>query len=301
MDSREIPVTFACDGERLYGVLHQPALPGKLGVLIVHGRPATRVGKHRLFVLLARAWAGAGYPVMRFDYRGTGDSDGEVITIEETSQDIGCAIDAFIANVPGLQQIALWGLCGGAADALLYAHKDPRVAGTVMVNPWMYDGRVRYWVKMRRAGFLYLRRLLGWNRRIGKIPSKRGSASSPGIDHLEVNQSVDADLAGAPDFSPMAGTEGVVNAYQSYRAPDISKRMAASLQKFKGKVLVILGGGDVGARTFKVTTSMSLRWRRLLSAERVRVLDLPEANHSLRLPQWREQAAAGTLAWLKEF
>jgi exosortase A-associated hydrolase 1 len=299
MDSREIPVTFACDGERLYGVVHQPAQQSKLGVLIVHGRPATRVGKHRLFVLLARAWASAGYPVMRFDYRGTGDSGGEVITIEETSQDLGSAIDAFIAKVPGLQRVALWGLCGGAADALLYAPRDPRVAGTVMVNPWTYDARVRSFVKLRHAGFVRLRRLLGLNQWIRRIRGYTQS-SSPDVDTIEVPQFTDADPAGAPDLSQTEGSAALAKAYQSYRAPDMSKRMAASLEKFKGRVLVILGGGDVGSRTFKVTTSMSPRWRRLLSEQRVRVMDLPEANHSLMRPQWREQAAAWTLAWLKE-
>lgn len=274
-------MTFASDGERLYGVLHQPAQPCRFGVLIVHGRPATRVGKHRLFVLLAREWASAGYPVMRFDYRGTGDSGGEVITIEETSKDLASAIDAFIANVPGLQQVALWGLCGGAADALLYAPNDPRVAGTVMVNPWTYDARVRSLVKLRHAGSVHLHRLLNMG-----VWGKARSGTSPDVDTLEEADPVDAPVA---------------RAYQSYRAPDISKRMAASLETFKGRLLVILGGGDVGARTFKVTTSMSLRWRRLLSAPRVRVLELPEANHSLRRSQWREQAAAWTLAWLKEF
>ena len=41
------------------------------------GGPQYRVGSHRQFTLMARAFAAAGYPVLRFDYRGIGDSEGE--------------------------------------------------------------------------------------------------------------------------------------------------------------------------------------------------------------------------------
>ena len=90
-------------------------------------------------------------------------------------------------------------------------------------------------------------------------------------------------------------------AYRSYRAADLSKRLAISLEKFSGRVLLILGGGDIGAQTFKYTASLSFKWRRLLSAKRVKVLELPGANHSLKRPEWRDQAASWTLDWLNEF
>ena len=262
---------------------------------MVNGRPATRVGKHRLFVLLARAWADAGFPVMRFDYRGTGDCEGELPTLEGTSEDIASAVDAFAANMPGLQQVVLWGLCGGAADALLYAPQDPRVMGAILVNPWTYDARVRSLVSLRHFAARYFRRLLSFDRPIGRAGNK-----IEGVNAVWTASSREPELTPAGDLSGMWGTETAVKAYRSYRSPDMSRRLAGSLEKFKGKVLMILGGGDVGARTFKVTTSMSLQWRRLLSASRVRLLELPEANHSLRRPQWRQQAAAWTIEWLKE-
>jgi alpha-beta hydrolase superfamily lysophospholipase len=296
--SQEIPVSFSCCNERLYGVLHKPHQPQRLGVLIVHGRPATRVGKHRLFVLLARTWSEAGYPVMRFDYRGTGDSLGELMTFQETSDDIASAVEAFVSNMPGMEQVILWGLCGGAADALFYAPKDPRVVGAVLVNPWTYDARVRSLVKLRHTGISYLRRMFrSWVvNNDSTLPHGSRSHRAP---KLGSDYASEPDLA-ISDLSAAAGVEAAIRAYRSYRAPDMSKRLAASLEKFPGRVLLILGGGDVGARTFKITTRMSLRWRRLLSARRVTILDLPGANHSLRLPQWRNQAAAWTLDWLKE-
>jgi exosortase A-associated hydrolase 1 len=287
MTSNEIPVGFLCQRKRLYGILHRPMEARRRGVLIVQGRPANRVGKHRLFVLLARAWAAAGHPVMRFDFRGTGDSEGELMTIEETSDDVASAVDAFTSNLPGLQEIVLWGLCGGAADALLYAPKDPRVVAAALINPWIYDARLRTLVKWRRQGSVYLQGVLNKYRR--DAVRDEGTA-----------ENVHTALGGEASAMANSGTPAAMRAYASYRAPDISKRLARSMEEFKGQVMLILGGGDVGAQTFNYTTSISLRWRRLLSAERVRIHNLPGANHSLRRPEWREQASALTLGWLNQ-
>src|SRR5580704_12628654 len=68
----ELPISFLCENDRMYGILHVPEKPAKRGILMVQGRPAYRVGPHRLYVELARAWAARGYPVMRMDYRGSG-------------------------------------------------------------------------------------------------------------------------------------------------------------------------------------------------------------------------------------
>jgi uncharacterized protein len=286
------------------GILHRPEVSSSLGLLIVHGRPATRVGKHRLFVLLARNWANAGVPVMRFDYRGTGDCAGRLMSFEETSDDIRSAVDAFLSNLPGLERVVLWGLCGGAADALSYAPTDARVVGAVLVNPWTYDARVRAMVRVRarvssffnRIGRSVLRNgedIRGLEQTISEPPAHSAATESTGG-----SREADRDLGRTEQLTAF-GNEDAVVAYRSYRAPDLSKRLARSLEKFEGKVLMILGGGDVGAQTFKYTASLSFQWRRLLSAKRVTVLELPGANHSLRRREWREQAASWTLDWLQ--
>jgi uncharacterized protein len=290
MNSEEIPISFVCGEHRLYGILHQPAQLQERGVLIVAGRPALRTGRHRLFVLLARAWAEAGIPVMRFDFRGTGDSEGEIGTLEETANDLRGAVDAFISHMPGLQQVVLWGLCGGATDAILYAPADPRVAGLVLANPWSFDVRLRTLTMWHHKISLQSSKLMNWIR----SAYRPGAASASGIrDRLEP----ELNLADGPEV----GRTAVHRAYCSYRAGDLSKRLVSNLAKFEGEVLFIFSGGDPGSRLFKRVASMSLRWRRLLSAPRVQTRDLPDANHSLRRPEWRAQAAEWTLDWLKTF
>ena len=132
----EQAVAFECEGSRLFAILHEPKRPYFRGVLVVVGGPQYRVGSHRQFVLLARALARAGICVMRFDYRGMGDSEGERRTFEDISADIRAAIDAFLDKVESLREVVIWGLCDAASAALFYGYNDRRVTGLVLVNPW---------------------------------------------------------------------------------------------------------------------------------------------------------------------
>ena len=76
------PVAFACGQDWLLGVVTRPEKPRSRGVLVAVGGPQYRAGSHRQFVLLANDLAAQGYAVMRFDYRGMGDSTGEPRTFE---------------------------------------------------------------------------------------------------------------------------------------------------------------------------------------------------------------------------
>ncbi len=131
----EIPISFFCGGDRLYGIVHRTNHVSRRGILMVAGGPQYRVGSHRQFVLLARAWAQQGIPVMRFDLRGMGDSEGRQVPPGESGADIASAIGAFTSNIKGLEEVIIWGLCDGATRALLYAPKDSRISGLVLVNP----------------------------------------------------------------------------------------------------------------------------------------------------------------------
>jgi exosortase A-associated hydrolase 1 len=130
---------FDCQGDRLLGVLAEGAEYSDIGVLIVVGGPQYRIGSHRQFVSLARALAMAGFPCLRFDHRGIGDSEGEPRSFEALNDDIASAIDALQAARRDLRRIVLWGLCDAASAILIYwgATRDTRVAGLVLANPWV--------------------------------------------------------------------------------------------------------------------------------------------------------------------
>ena len=138
----ERAVAFDCAGDKLVGILCGPESPASgatprhgldapsfLGVVIVVGGPQYRAGSHRQFTLMARALAAAGYPVLRFDYRGMGDSTGLHRDFESLNGDLAAAIETLLQHEPNVQRVALWGLCDGASAALLYLHatRDSRV------------------------------------------------------------------------------------------------------------------------------------------------------------------------------
>jgi exosortase A-associated hydrolase 1 len=147
-----------CEGVPLVGILHRSDETAKRGVLVVvGGGPQYRVGGHRQLTLWARKLVASGYPVLRFDYRGMGDSHGDFRGFEDADADIQVAVDRLVAEVPGLQEIVLWGECDAASAILFYAHRDPRVKGVVLLNPWVRTAAVEAQAILR---FYYLNRLM---------------------------------------------------------------------------------------------------------------------------------------------
>ena len=93
MNVGDDPLTLRCGDDWLLAMLSRPAEPRDTAVVVIVGGPQYRAGSHRQFVLLARGLAAAGCPVLRFDARGMGDSDGDARTFESIDDDIGAAID----------------------------------------------------------------------------------------------------------------------------------------------------------------------------------------------------------------
>ena len=286
MTDNERALVFDCEGESLVGILSGAGLPAVRGVLIVVGGPQYRVGSHRQFALLARHLAEHGVPTLRFDYRGMGDSDGEVRTFEGVGADIRCAIDRFFDNVPGLKDVVIWGLCDAASAALFYAHQDARVSGVVLLNPWVRTGQGLARVHLRHY---YMRRLFQaslWEKVARGEFNIRGAAAALGrmvSDAMGRVPSSDNITESPASESPL---------------PD---RMEHALRGFRGRVLLILSGNDLTAQEFKDVVAASSRWQRLLSGDRFTRYDLPEANHTFARREWRDRVARWTEAWVKSF
>jgi exosortase A-associated hydrolase 1 len=136
MNYEQRALQFSCQGSALVGIIDIPERPIARGVLVIGGGPQYRVGSHRQYTLLARLLAPRGIPVLRFDYRGMGDSEGAPRAFDAIHEDIRAAIREFMLQAPDLKEIVIWGLGDGASAASLYAHTDPRVRGLVLLNPW---------------------------------------------------------------------------------------------------------------------------------------------------------------------
>jgi pimeloyl-ACP methyl ester carboxylesterase len=140
---RERPVSFGRD-KRLFGILASPP-PGAeradLPVIIMlNAGTVHRVGSHRLYVPLARRWAELGFRVLRVDLSGIGDSPvppgcKENLTYPRDGiDDIRAAMD-FLTETMKVSKFIVTGLCSGGDLAFQMGVKEPRVAGSIMINP----------------------------------------------------------------------------------------------------------------------------------------------------------------------
>ena len=155
-------LTFACQGDTLAATLDEAS--GTIGLLIVSGGNEIRGGAHRGMAMLAQRVADAGHPVLRFDRRGIGDSEGKNSGYTGGRDDIAAAIAAFRAAAPHITRIVAFGNCDAASALVL--HQPLALDHLILANPWTYDDanegaggepalppaaaiRARYWTKLR--------------------------------------------------------------------------------------------------------------------------------------------------------
>jgi pimeloyl-ACP methyl ester carboxylesterase len=139
----ERPVFFGGE-RRLFGVLAAPptdaARPELPAVILLNAGTVHRVGSHRLYVPLGRRVAALGFPVLRVDLSGIGDSPVPGGGRENLSyprdglDDVRAAMD-FLTTATGKARFVLAGLCSGGDIAFQLGFKEPRVAGAIMMNP----------------------------------------------------------------------------------------------------------------------------------------------------------------------
>ena len=130
----QITETFYFDPEeaRLFGAWHPPGLSAarSTGVVVC---PHMGQEGHLLRRRLAVVIAGCGYPVLRFDYFGTGDSLGEShqATIHQWLDDVDTAVEE-IGRRSGCSGVCLVGVRFGATLSILYGslrRKGDAIAG----------------------------------------------------------------------------------------------------------------------------------------------------------------------------
>jgi len=135
----EQPITFLSHGQQVLGILHVPDVEGPVpGVVLCHGFSGTKSEAHFIFVKLARRLASEGMAVLRFDFRGSADSEGEFedMTISGEIADARGAVE-FLAEQPGVdrERIGIVGLSLGGCVAASVAGQSSLVGATVLWSP----------------------------------------------------------------------------------------------------------------------------------------------------------------------
>lgn len=294
MRNKEQAIVYLCQDKYLIGIIHQPILPSKTGVLIVVGGPQYRAGSHRQFVLLARKLCDDGIPVMRFDYRGMGDSDGESQSFQTIDYDISTTINTFFLHCPKLSGVIIWGLCDAASAALFYGYQDPRVKGLVLLNPWVYteQGAAKTYLR-----YYYIQRITNpdfWRKIITfEFNYFESLTSVTTLIRKSIRRS-----RGQINCSPKTA-----NSHKEFELVDGSLplpiRMRECLGRFNHSVLLILSGKDLTADEFRETIRLDSKWQKLLDHKRISKYELLDADHTFSTQTWRNQVANVTSEWVK--
>lgn len=287
MNYAEIALQFACEGETLTAIAAIPAQPATRGVLVVVGGPQYRAGSHRQFTLLSRALAADGFAVLRFDYRGMGDSSGAMRDFEDVDADLRAAIDQFYVTVPSLKDVVIWGLCDGASAAMFYAERDPRVAGLVMLNPW---ARSEQGLAKATLKHYYLSRL--------RDPALWKKIASLQFNYAGAASSLGGMLRKAFKGRAAAATQVIGTAVH---IPSFHVRMREGLARFRGRGLFIISGEDLTAKEFLGMVDGSCEWRSLLDAPSMAKETLDAADHTFSRREWRDQVATLSARWLRSW
>lgn len=279
--TEESPLAFSCANETLIGVVHAGAKNADIGVVIVVGGPQYRVGSHRQFVITARNLAAAGLPVLRFDYRGMGDSEGRPRKFNEVGDDIRAAIDCLVAKQPTIKAIALYGLCDAASAVLMYASSDQRVTRIILLNPWVYtvQGEARSYLR-----YYYLQRIFQrsfWS----KVFHGQFSAAKSLQGAIQSIRDALTDGSPSDDTTSAADSSFIL-------------RMRMGLEEFGGSVLLILSGRDLTARQFEILSEEDRLWKNALSRPNVTTVKFAEADHTMSTREHLNAANGTCIRWL---
>lgn len=137
------PFFFGPSDRQLYGCYHEPPTwPAReQGVVLCYPAGQEYIRSHRACHHLAAQIARAGFPTLRFDYYGTGDSAGDDkdSDLDQWQTDLRLAIAELKAR-SGVEQVILAGLRLGASLALLAAPRTAGLAGLVLWEP-IVNGR----------------------------------------------------------------------------------------------------------------------------------------------------------------
>ncbi len=162
------PFYFGTSGKPLFGCYHAPT-PGlhrQCGVVLCPPMGREYIQSHRAYQQLAFRLAQAGFPVLRFDFYGCGDSSGdfEHAQLHQWRHDIETAIGEMRAR-GGVATVCLVGLRLGGTLALSVASQRGDVDSLALWDPIV-------------TGKTYVQELIAMHQDIGDVSAPSGQCLS---------------------------------------------------------------------------------------------------------------------------
>jgi uncharacterized protein len=300
-------------GQTLFGTLHRPSRPDASRPVIVLLSPGVkmRVGPGRLYVPLTEMLCDEGFSVLRFDFYGLGDSEGELA--EKLLPDVynhievGRYVDDTLAAMQwlrtthGVKRFVLGGLCGGAITALLAAERDTSVEGLLSLGmtvtlasnaatPGKYmtavqlDGRRQQYIKKLLSPTAWFRLLtfrsdysVIWHSTVRKFLKK---PSAP------------AAITSTPDAAAAAEQRGNAN-------PMFPPAYFKFLER-GGKAFMLFSGKDRLQSEYEEKFAQPFAVRLAPFEAQIQRHIVAEANHVLALHEWQREMVEASRAWTRK-
>jgi pimeloyl-ACP methyl ester carboxylesterase len=157
-------VSLTVNGALVCGNLVRPAQPRSVGVVLVHGWSGYRSGPHGVLTCLGRELAAAGYPTLRFDFRGRGESGGDGLesTLVTMADDL-VAASAWLATRCGVERLVYLGLCSGGNVTIGTLPRLPLARGLILLSVYPFSDGDAFGRDVHRTwhyGGVYLRKAL---------------------------------------------------------------------------------------------------------------------------------------------
>ena len=133
-------VSFKSEGQRISGILHLPEREHPPCVIASHGLQSSKNSEK--YIALGERLAGEGMAMLRFDFRGVGESEGRIEddTVSRRIVDLGSAI-GFVRSHPGVgNRIGLVGSSLGGYVTLIRASMEKEISAIVIwATPFHLD------------------------------------------------------------------------------------------------------------------------------------------------------------------
>jgi exosortase A-associated hydrolase 1 len=193
-----------------------------------------------------------------------------------------------LRQVGAVSEVVIWGLCDAASAAALFANRNPAVSGIVMLNPWVRDDATIARTYLRHY---YPNRLVS--------PSLWGKVLAGRFEFRRSLKALFETTIAAARRSNSGSGKSDEHLHEASGNKPLQERMVQGLQRFSGRILIILSGQDLTAREFIDVSSEVGEWRRLLEDERVTRHLLPDADHTFRVRSDLDRVAQYSSEWIR--
>lgn len=259
----EIPVRFSNEGQTLVGMIHLPdARPPYPCVVFLHGYTDNRIGEHRLLVKAARELCRSGIACLRFDFRGSGESEGDFadVTLDSELSDARAAI-AFLSDFKGIDtyRIGVVGMgFGGSVAACLSA--DNEINSLVLWSPSAF---------------------------IDFLVERAGGVVKDPYAWLPENYREAVEKRGRVDIGGFVRGKGF---FESISNLDPMREIA----RYAGPVLLVHGSED----QVMMPVNSELMYDCVKGRRRLVIID--NADHAFSSIRWEQQLIDATRTWFEE-